>query len=47
VSDALSVMCPYCGAAPDERCKTIKSQRTTDTHSDRWLELTWQRAHRA
>jgi len=32
----LNVPCPTCGAEPGERCRTLKTRRTTDTHNARW-----------
>lgn len=29
------ITCPVCGAPPKERCRTLKTNRTTDTHLSR------------
>ena len=32
----LDVPCPTCGAEAGQRCRTLKTGRTTDTHNARW-----------
>lgn len=32
----LDYVCPTCGAEAGKRCRTLQTQRTTDTHTPRW-----------
>jgi hypothetical protein len=34
---ALTVQCPTCGAAPDEKCELTSGQPRTDPHRERLL----------
>lgn len=45
MTEALTVACPTCHAAPEQRCRTLTTGRTTDVHSARWLELARSRHH--
>ena len=36
-SSALAVACPKCGVGQGERCRTLTTNRTTDTHEARWM----------
>ncbi len=36
--DPLGVPCPKCGAATGKRCRTLTTNRSTDTHEARWLK---------
>jgi hypothetical protein len=32
----LDVECPACGSEPGRRCRTLRTNRSTDTHLARW-----------
>lgn len=38
MSDAYKVACPTCGSGQGERCRTLKTNRTTESHEARWVQ---------
>jgi hypothetical protein len=36
-NDPLAVACPKCSAPAGKRCRTLTTNRSTDTHEARWL----------
>ena len=36
-SNPIVIACPKCGVGQGERCRTLTTNRSTDTHEARWL----------
>ena len=43
-SGPLAIACPKCGVGQGEHCRTLTTNRSTDTHEARWAA--WQAAGR-
>lgn len=39
MSGALDFKCPKCKAPPQKRCRTLTTNRVTDTHEARYAEM--------
>lgn len=39
IRQATDVACPKCGSGQGEKCRTMKTNRTTDTHEARYVQM--------